>query len=260
MRPRSNVSRRVEPAWRTQRGLGWDVSAPDRERTGLGAPMIKEIAHFLRNTPEIVRLQRQLPRAEFVDSLDAKVDAQGFAAVRRELVGDLSGRVLEIGCGTGTMFEYYGDRVELDAVEPEQDFLTLAVAKARKASTRIRAAAGDGTSLTFPDGTFDAVVLGLVLCSVPSVERVLAEAFRVLRGGGLLRALEHVRSEDAVAGFLMDRTNPLWLRLNKQGCSWNRNPIGKIEAAGFQIDDVRAFKRFDTLRPAFLMRRIRAHK
>jgi ubiquinone/menaquinone biosynthesis C-methylase UbiE len=103
-------------------------------------------------------------------------------------------------------------------------------------------------------------VLGLVLCSVPSMERVLAEAFRVLRVGGQLRVLEHVKSEHAVAGFLMDVTNPLWLRLNKQGCRWNRNPIGDIEGAGFQIDDVMAFKRFDTVVPAFPMRRVRAHK
>jgi len=222
--------------------------------------MIKEIAHFLRNTPEVMRLQKQHPRAEFVDLWSAKVDAQGYAEVRRELVGDLSGRVLEIGCGTGAMFEYYGDGVELDAIEPDQDFLTLAVAKAGKAAARVRATAGDGTSLTFPDGTFDAVVLGLVLCSVPSVEHVLAEAFRVLRGGGRLRALEHVRSEGAIAGFLMDAANPLWLRLNGQGCNWNRRPLSQIKAAGFWVDDVRAFQRFDTIAPAFPMQRIRAHK
>jgi len=115
----------------------------------------------------------------------------------------------------------------------------------------VRALAGDGTSLAFPDGTFDAVVLGLVLCSVPSVESVVAEAFRVLRRGGRLRALEHVRSEAPIAGLLMDATNPLWLRLNRQGSNWNRQPLPKIEAAGFQIDDVRASKRFDTLHPAF---------
>ena len=114
--------------------------------------------------------------------------------------------------------------------------------------------------LAFADGSFDAVVFGLVLCSVPSMERVLAEAFRVLRAGGQLRALEHVRSEEAVAGFLMDVTNRSWLRLNKQGCRWNRNPIGEIETAGFQIDDVMAFKRFDTVMPAFPMRRVKAHK
>ena len=114
--------------------------------------------------------------------------------------------------------------------------------------------------LGFADGSFDAVVCGLVLCSVPSVERVLAEAFRVLRAGGQLRALEHVRSEEAVAGFLMDMANPLWLRLNRQGCCWNRNPIGDIERAGFAIDDLMSFKRFDTVMPAFPMRRIKAHR
>jgi ubiquinone/menaquinone biosynthesis C-methylase UbiE len=115
-------------------------------------------------------------------------------------------------------------------------------------------------NLAFEDGSFDAVVLGLVLCSVPSAERVLAEAFRVLRPGGQLRALEHVRSEEAVAGFLMDVTNPLWLRLNGQGCCWNRNSLAHIEPAGFAIDDLLAFKRFDTMMPAFPMRRVRAHR
>jgi SAM-dependent methyltransferase len=222
--------------------------------------VIKEIAHFLRNTPEIRRLQSEHSGVGFFDAMSAKADVQGFAEVRRELVGDLSGRVLEIGCGTGTMFGYYGGDVELDAIEPAQDFLTLAVAKAGKTSARIRAAAGGGTRPTFPDDTFDAVVLGLVLCSVSSVERVLAEGFRVLRGGGRLRALEHVRSDGAIAGRLMDAANPLWLRLNGQGCNWNRRPLEQIEATGFRLDDVRAFQRLDTLMPAFPMQRIRAHK
>jgi hypothetical protein len=58
----------------------------------------------------------------------------------------------------------------------------------------------------------------------------------------------------------MDLTNPLWLRLNRQGCCWNRSPVGEIEGVGFHIDDVMAFKRFDTVLPAFPMRRVRAHK
>jgi SAM-dependent methyltransferase len=190
----------------------------------------------------------------------AKADSQGYAAVRRDLVGDLTGRVLDLGCGTGTMFEYYGPDARVDAIEPEADFLALAASKATSFSGTIRAAAGDGMNLSFEDGTFDAVVLGLVLCSVPSMKRVLEEAFRVLRPGGLLRALEHVRSEGAFPGFLMDMTNPLWLRLNKQGCCWNRDPVGAIDAAGFQIDDVAAFKRFDTVMPAFPMRRVKAHR
>jgi SAM-dependent methyltransferase len=222
--------------------------------------VIKEIVHFIRNGKEVARLQKQHSRAEFADLMSTKADKQGYADVRRELVGDLTGRVLEIGCGTGAMFEYYGPGAQVEAIEPEEDFLALAVARARKSSGKIHAGSGDGMSLAFADGTFDAVVLGLVLCSVPSVKGVLAEAFRVLRDGGRLRALDHVRSEAAVSGFLMDMTNPLWLRLNKQGCCWNRNPIGEMEAAGFRMDDVMAFKRFDTVMPAFPMRRVKAYK
>lgn len=222
--------------------------------------MLKEIGHFIRNGKEVTTLQKLHPRAQFSDILTARADAQGYADVRRELVGDLTGRVLEVGCGTGAMFQYYGPEARVEAIEPEADFLSLATERAARAPDKIRAVAGDGMRVDFADGTFDAVVFGLVLCSVPSVERVLGEAFRVLRPGGAFRALEHVRSEGAVAGFLMDVANPLWLRLNKQGCSWNRNPLAAIVAAGFQLDDVKSFQRFDTILPAFPMRRVRAHK
>jgi SAM-dependent methyltransferase len=111
--------------------------------------MIKDIVQFLRIGPEITRLQRHRARAEFVDVQNAMVDAQGFSEVRRELVGDLTGRVLEIGCGRGTMFEYYGDGVELDAIEPEHDFLAIAATKVARAAARVQAVAGDGTNLAF---------------------------------------------------------------------------------------------------------------
>src|SRR6187399_2291990 len=119
--------------------------------------MIKEIGHFIRTAKELVPLQKQHARAEFADLMTAKADAQGYADVRRELVGDLTGRILEIGCGTGAMFEYYAPGVQVEAIEPEADFLALAVGRAEKYSGRIRAAAGDGMNLAFEDGTFDAV-------------------------------------------------------------------------------------------------------
>lgn len=223
--------------------------------------MLREIAHFVRGAPEVMKLQKELPRAEFTEALNTKADAQGYAEVRRELVEGLSGRVLEVGCGTGSMFQYYPAAVTgLEAIEPEADFRAIAVAKAEKSNGRIRATAGDGMSLAFKDRSFDAVVFGLVLCSVASVERVVAEAFRVLRPGGAFRALEHVRSERAVGGALMDLMNPLWLKLNKQGCNWNRNPLAVIGSAGIVIEELRPFQRFDTAIPAFPMLRIRGHR
>ena len=222
--------------------------------------MFKEIGHFIRNGIEVMRMQKEHSRADFSDWFMTKADEQGYGDVRRELVADLRGRVLDLGCGTGAMFPYYDERAEIEAIEPEEDFLGLAIARAKKSHRNVHAERGDGMSLAFPDDTFDAVVLGLVLCSVPSVERVLSEAFRVLKKGGQLRAIEHVRSEAAISGFLMDMTNPLWMKINKQGCRWDRNPLDAMRAAGFEIDDVMSFKRFDTIMPAFPMRRVRAHK
>ena len=222
--------------------------------------MLREIGHFVRTAKEVVPMQKQYPRNQFSDWMMARADEQGYAEVRRELVGDLGGRVLEVGCGTGTMFRYYGPDARVEAIEPEADFLALALPRAQTSGGRIRAASGDGMRLGFADASFDVVVFGLVLCSVPSVQKVLGEAHRVLRPGGQLRALEHVRSEEAIPGLFMDLFNPLWMRLNKQGCRLNRNPLGDIEAAGFVIDDVRSSKRFDTVMPAFPIRRVRAHK
>jgi ubiquinone/menaquinone biosynthesis C-methylase UbiE len=224
--------------------------------------MLSEIVHFLRVGKQVSRMQKQmqLPPAQFIDWITARADDQGWGDIRRELVGDLRGRVLEIGCGTGAMFEHFGSDAQVEGIEPEADLLELAIPRAERSGGRIHAADGDGMQLAFADGSFDAVVFGMVLCSVPSVQQVLAEANRVLKPGGLLRALEHVRSEQAVSGFLMNLTNPFWVRLNNQGCCWNRNPLGEMEAAGFHLDDVRSFQRFDTLVPAFPMRRVRAHK
>src|SRR5262249_47550555 len=101
--------------------------------------MIRGIAHFMRHSPEVLRCQKEHPRAEFLDIFNDRADSQGYAEVRRELVGDLTGSVLEIGCGTGSMFRYYDERARVDAIEPEADFLERAIAKASQTEGRIHA-------------------------------------------------------------------------------------------------------------------------
>jgi ubiquinone/menaquinone biosynthesis C-methylase UbiE len=222
--------------------------------------MLREIAHFLRHGPGVARLQASHNRAEFLDLVMEHADARGYGAMRRAVVGDLRGRVLEIGCGTGAMFDRYDPAATVVALEPEADFRERAVERARKFGTRIEVVDGNGMALAYENDTFDAVVLGLVLCSVPSVEAVLREAYRVVRPSGLLRAFEHVRSKERLAGLLMDAGNPLWLRLNKQGCNWNRDPREEMARVGFVVDEVYPFKTFETMLPAFPMIRVEAHK
>jgi SAM-dependent methyltransferase len=76
--------------------------------------MLEEISHFVRHAPEVLALQKNYSRAEFMDLLNRRSDEHGYAEVRREVLEGLSGRVLEIGCGTGSMFAYYPGDVEVD--------------------------------------------------------------------------------------------------------------------------------------------------
>jgi SAM-dependent methyltransferase len=221
--------------------------------------VLRELVHFFRNAPEVLAMQKKLGKGEFADWLNTRIDEQGFAAHRRELAQGLRGRVLEIGCGTGAMFAYYDAGLEVDAIEPDADFRELARTRAA-AHPSVRVADGDAMHLEFDDGAFDSVLVSLVLCSVPSVEQVIREVRRVLRPGGRLRALEHVRSTAPVGGLLMHVANPLWLFANKQGCNMNRRPVPIIEAAGFEIERLHDFQTFDTFLPAFPLQRIDARR
>jgi ubiquinone/menaquinone biosynthesis C-methylase UbiE len=222
--------------------------------------MIREIAHFIRIAPPLLKLQKEIPQARFFDEISSRADSEGFDQVRRALVGDLEGRVLEIGGGTGAMFPYYGPAARVEAIEPDREFLAIAEERAGQTAGRVRVAHGDGMALDFPDASFDAVVFGMVLCSVPSMERALAEAFRVLKPGGKLRALEHVRSNRPISGIAMDLFNPIWLRLNKQGCNLNRRPREAIVGAGFTVEHSREFQLFYKTLPAFPLQQIQAKR
>ena len=121
----------------------------------------------------------------------------------------MEGDVLEIGCGTGLMFPHYKKGVRLTGIEPDEDFLRLVEERAKISEAEISIRIERGESLPFEDGSFDAVVSSLVLCSVQSVEQSLSEIKRVLRASGQLRLIEHVKSDRAVAGALMHAFNPV---------------------------------------------------
>lgn len=219
--------------------------------------MIRELAHLVRHTPATLALMRRLPQAELYDELIGRADAAGLAARRAALVADLAGRVVEIGCGTGAMFAAYPRGVDVIAVEPEPAFAALA---ARAAPPRITLIEASGDALPLADATADAAVLALVLCSVGSVDDVARELARVVRPGGALRLIEHVRSDRRVVGALMDAIDPVWLRINRQGCHLNRDPLPALGRAGFAVERVEPFQIWSAGLPAFPMRAIRARR
>ncbi len=222
--------------------------------------MLRELFHLARHAPATLRLKSRLPQVDLYDELMLRGEAAGMAAHRRALVSDLLGEVLEIGSGTGLMFEHYPAEVKLTALELDGDFLARAGDRARSAAADVTLLRGDAASLAFPEEAFDAVVSSLVLCSVESPADALAEIARVLRPGAPLRLIEHVVSERPVAAALMRAADPLWLHLNGQGCRMARDTVATVGEAGFVVESVEAFQVFSPGLPAFPMRAIRARR
>ncbi|MFJ8309835.1 MULTISPECIES: class I SAM-dependent methyltransferase [unclassified Streptomyces] len=163
-------------------------------------------------------------------------DRAGIAAHRRELLDGLSGRVIEVGAGNGLNFSHYPAAVsEVVAIEPERTLRQLAVRAALRAEVPVDVVPGAAEALPVKSEAFDAAVASLVLCSVRDLPRALGEIRRVLRPGGELRFFEHGRAEGRALAAVqrgVDRT--VWPMLFG-GCHTARDPLGAIEAAGFEI-------------------------
>jgi ubiquinone/menaquinone biosynthesis C-methylase UbiE len=154
---------------------------------------------------------------------------------RRRLLAGLTGRILEIGAGTGLNFPYYPAAVtEVLAIEPEPYLRRQALAAARQAPVPIRVVDGVAEALPAPDGAVDAVVASLVLCTVTDLDQALAETRRVLRPGGRLRFYEHVRATDPRLARWQDRLQRPWGWL-VGGCHPNRDTVATITAAGLRL-------------------------
>src|ERR671915_1993303 len=185
--------------------------------------------------------------ARFVAFVSARAEDGEEDDIRRELLAGLSGRVIEIGSGTGPNFRLYPETVdELDAVEPE-DFLRAKAEEAAARSERaIRLVDAVADRLPFEDASFDAAVVAQVLCSVPSQATALDELRRVLKPGGELRFYEHVLARDSRrARFqrLAGRVTPHVAG----GCHPDRDTGRAIEEAGFAIERCRRFSFQPTL-------------
>jgi ubiquinone/menaquinone biosynthesis C-methylase UbiE len=165
-----------------------------------------------------------------------------LGAIRDELLDGLRGRVIEVGAGNGINFGHYPESVEeVVAVEPEPYLRSKAQRAARAARVNVSVRGGVAAELACKDASFDAAVTSLVLCSVPDQMMALRELHRVLRPGGALRFLEHVRSERAGKARVqatLDRSG-IWPRL-AGGCHCSRATQRAVEEAGFRVQGIRS--------------------
>ncbi len=175
--------------------------------------------------------------AGFYEALARPTEWLGIKGMRSRLVGKLDGRILEVGAGNGLNFRHCRRTATIVGLEPDPYMLRNAVPRARSTAARVWLVAGDGEKLPFKSGSFDAVVSCLVLCTIPDPIAALEEFRRVLRPGGSLHFVEHVRAPVRWAASLQDAIDPVWARVFA-GCHPNRDTKTVIERAGFRIEAV----------------------
>lgn len=161
----------------------------------------------------------------------------GLREIRRETLAQARGRTIDLGAGTGVNHQLFPEEVtELVLAEPDPHML----AKLREKVTEgegVRIVQASAQDLPFEDDSFDTAVFTLVLCTVPDPGAALSEAARVLRPGGKLLFVEHVRAEDPGLARWQDRLEKPW-RFLADGCHCNRDTVATIANARFELEHV----------------------
>ncbi len=158
-------------------------------------------------------------------------ERSGLGEWRTWLVTGARGQVLDLGSGTGRNLPLLPRGMTAVGLDPSLDALRWA----RTRAPAIPLVVGHAEALPFRTGIFDTVLSGLVFCSVGDVGRGLDEVKRVLRPGGQLRMLEHVRSRVRWRARLQDLIQPVWTAV-AGGCHPNRDTEAAVERAGFRIE------------------------
>jgi SAM-dependent methyltransferase len=162
----------------------------------------------------------------------------GMRQRRHELLAQARGRVLELGAGTGLNLEHYPEAIEsLTLVEPDPHMTKQLRPKLAQTGRDAEVVEAPAERLPFPDDSFDTAIVTLVLCTVPDQPAALAEIARVLKPGGQLLFLEHVRSRNPAVAKWQDRLEGPW-RFLGDGCHCNRDTAAAIAASSLEIGEI----------------------
>ena len=156
-------------------------------------------------------------------------------AWRNEMLRNLEGNILEVGVGTGANFDYYPINTHVTGIDFSTKMLNKAKEKIPSSKAHITLKEMDIEQMDFSDNTFDFVISSCVFCSVPNPVAGFEEIRRVVKPGGKIIMLEHMRSENPLIGSVLDIINPFTVRLS--GANVNRKTVSNIEKAGLKIEN-----------------------
>lgn len=192
-------------------------------------------------TSSTERVRRHYDRsAKSYDRLIAWAEKAFFGGGREWVCSRARGEVLEIAFGTGRNLPFYPRDVPLTGIELSPKMLAIARRRGRELGREADLRVGDAQDLPFPDASFDTVVATLALCTIPDDKRAVAEAARVLRPGGRLLLLEHVRSPILPVRILQRVLNPLTVLLDHDHLL--REPLRHVEDAGLVVEHLERSK------------------
>ena len=178
--------------------------------------------------------------AAFYNAIFAGLEKAGLADKRRELLAGAEGDTLELGAGTGHNLEHYPEAVDrLVLTEPDPHMakrLRAQVEESGRAGVEVVEAGAE--SLPFGDGEFDTVIATLVFCTIPEPQAALDEIARVLKPGGRMLFLEHVRGDSPTRARWQDRMNPVQ-NLLFGGCNLNRPTADTLRSSPLEIEELR---------------------
>jgi ubiquinone/menaquinone biosynthesis C-methylase UbiE len=204
-------------------------------------------------------IERETARVRAVQDKQAPKYDRQISFFERILFGDgrawvcsqARGRVLELACGTARNLALYTKDIELTAVELSPQMLAIARRRAEELGHPADLRLADVQALEFADQSFDTVTCTLGFCTIPDTRTAAAEALRVLRPGGQLLLLEHVRSPTTIVRGAQRLLEPLAVRFEADHLL--REPLDYLPGVGFEIDEVQRSK-------WGIVERLRAHK